>query len=505
MSVIQINNLSFTYEGSFDPVFENVTFQIDTDWKLGFIGRNGKGKTTFLKLLMNTYEYTGSISSSEEFEYFPFPVEEPSSMTYELLETVNPLMEQWELIRELNLLDTDAGILYRPFDTLSFGEQTKALLAALFLKDHAFLLIDEPTNHLDVLAREKVADYLAQKKGYILVSHDRDFLDRCIDHVLVLNRQTIEVRKGNFSSWYADKTARDNLEIRQNESLKKDIHKLKEAARQAARWSDKVEGTKTGKTPGAKIDRGYIGHQAAKMMKRAKTLEHRKEHAAREKERLLKDVETPDSLKLNMLEHHSRRLVSLKNVTIDYQVHTPDSGNPQEKSISQPLLKDFDLEILRGERIALSGKNGCGKSSLIRLILGEDIPHTGEVYIAGGLKISYISQDTSHLRGVLHEFAAKRGLEETLFYTVLKKLGLERVQFEKRIEAYSEGQKKKVLLAASLCEQAHLFLWDEPLNFIDIFSRIQLEELILNFRPTMLFVEHDRAFREKIATKIIEM
>ena len=287
MSLIQIDHLSFTYEGSFDPVFENMSFQIDTDWKLGFIGRNGKGKTTFLKLLMHEYEYTGSITASVDFEYFPYPVEDPSLMTYEILEHVNPVMEQWELIRELNLLDTDPEILYRPFRTLSFGEQTKSLLAALFLKEHAFLLIDEPTNHLDVLAREKVADYLARKKGFILVSHDRDLIDRCADHVLVLNRQSIEVRRGNFSSWYADKCARDELERRQNENLKKDIHKLKEAARQAARWSDKVEGTKTGtRVAGLKPDRGHIGHQAAKMMKRAKSLEHRKETAVREKERL---------------------------------------------------------------------------------------------------------------------------------------------------------------------------------------------------------------------------
>ena len=501
MSLIQINNLNFTYEGSFDPVFENVTFQIDTDWKLGFIGRNGKGKTTFLKLLMHEYEYSGSITASVDFEYFPFPIEDPSLMTYEILENVNPVMEQWELIRELNLLDTDPEILYRPFRTLSFGEQTKSLLAALFLKEHAFLLIDEPTNHLDVRAREKVADYLARKKGFILVSHDRDFIDRCADHVLVLNRQSIEVRKGNFSSWYADKSARDDLERRQNESLKKDIHKLKEAARQAARWSDKVEGSKIGtRVAGLKPDRGHIGHQAAKMMKRAKSLEHRKENAVREKESLLKDVETADSLKINLLDHHSRRLVSLQDITIDYR-----SGNAGNCEHSSPLLTHFSLEILKGERIALSGKNGCGKSSLIKLILGEDIPHTGEIHLAGGLKISYISQDTSRLNGTLSAFAEKQGLDDALFRTVLRKLGLERVQFEKRIEEYSEGQKKKVLLAVSLCEPAHLFLWDEPLNFIDIFSRIQLEELLLASRPTMLFVEHDRAFREKVATRVVNI
>lgn len=493
MSIIQINNLSFTYDGSFDPVFENVSFQIDTDWKLGFIGRNGKGKTTFLKLLTGTYGYSGSITSSAEFEYFPFPVKDRSRMTLEILEEINPVMEQWELIRELSLLDTDAEILYRPFSTLSFGEQTKSLLAALFLKEHAFLLIDEPTNHLDGPARDKAADYLSRKKGFILVSHDRDFLDRCVDHVLVLNRQTIEVRKGNFSSWYADKTDKDNMEMKQNEQLKKDIHKLKEAARQAARWSDKVEGTKTGsRIAGLRPDRGHIGHQAAKMMKRAKSLENRKEAAAREKEGLLKDVETLDSLKLNVLEHHSRRLVSLEDIAIRY-------GD------SAPLMEHFSLEICQGDRIALSGKNGCGKTSLMKLILGEDIPHTGQVRTAGGLVISYISQDTSYLCGTLSELAVRYGISEPLLFTVLRKLGLERTQFEKRIEDYSEGQKKKVLLAKSLCEPAHLFLWDEPLNFIDIFSRMQLEDLLLTFQPAMLFIEHDRAFREKIATRIVEL
>ena len=191
MSLIQVKNLSFTYEDSFDPVFENVSFQIDTDWKLGFIGRNGKGKTTFLKLLTGEYEYSGSILSSVEFEYFPYRIENKEQLTYEIAEYVNPAMEQWELLRELNLLDADAEILYRPFCSLSFGEQSKVLLAALFLKEHAFLLIDEPTSHLDAAARDKVAEYLSHKKGFILVSHERDFIDRCVDHVLVLNRRSI--------------------------------------------------------------------------------------------------------------------------------------------------------------------------------------------------------------------------------------------------------------------------------------------------------------------------
>ena len=174
-----------------------------------------------------------------------------------------------ELLRELNLLDADAEILYRPFCTLSFGEQSKVLLASLFLKEHAFLLIDEPTNHLDAAARDKIADYLAHKKGLFLSPMTGIFLTAAQIMSLFSTDRSIEVRKGSFSSWYEDKLSRDESEIRQNARLKKDIRKLKDAARQAARWSDKTEASKIGNHIG---DRGFVGHQAAKMMKRSKML-----------------------------------------------------------------------------------------------------------------------------------------------------------------------------------------------------------------------------------------
>ena len=163
MSIIKVEGLSFTYPGSYDPVFENMSFQLDTDWKLGFVGRNGRGKTTFLNLLMGKYEYGGSITASVEFSCFPYSVPDKSRPTWEILERVCPQAQEWELLRELSLLALDAEALYRPFDTLSNGEQTKALLAALFLDEGRFLLIDEPTNHLDAKARELVSAYLARK------------------------------------------------------------------------------------------------------------------------------------------------------------------------------------------------------------------------------------------------------------------------------------------------------------------------------------------------------
>ncbi|MGO4373600.1 ATP-binding cassette domain-containing protein, partial [Paenibacillus sp. MCAF20] len=205
MSLINVSNLTFAYDGSYDFIFENVSFQIDTDWKLGFTGRNGRGKTTFLNLLLGKYEFSGSISAKVGFEYFPFPVANKENNVLDVIDEIIPDYEHWELMRELSLLKVTEDVLYRPFDSLSNGEQTKVLLAALFLKENSFLLIDEPTNHLDMEARRLVSRYLSSKSGYILVSHDRSFLDRCVDHILSINKTNIEIQKGNFSDWWENK------------------------------------------------------------------------------------------------------------------------------------------------------------------------------------------------------------------------------------------------------------------------------------------------------------
>ena len=486
MSQIKISNLSFTYEGSYIPVFEHVSLQLDSNWKLGFTGRNGRGKTTFLKLLAGEYVYTGSISASIQFSYFPFTITEPYTLVLELLEELAPTAEQWQIRKELSLLDLDETIFYRPFATLSPGEQTKVQLAALFLKENQFLLIDEPTNHLDKKGRQIVSNYLNSKKGFILVSHDRVFLDGCIDHVLNINKTNIELQEGNFSSWYENKQRQDQYEHAQNERLRKEIGRLKETAREKAAWSDKVERSKIGNHV---YDRGYVGHKAEKMMKRSKALEQRQQKAIQEKSALLKNIERADNLKLTTLPPPSNRLVTLRDVQILYNDY--------------PANQPITFDILAGERVALQGVNGCGKSSILKLIYGEPLSFTGTMKRNHHLKISYISQTSEHLRGTLQEHAYQQQINLSQFMTILSKLDFSRVQMEQPMESYSMGQKKKVLLASSLCQQSHLYIWDEPLNYIDIYSRVQLEEVILQFKPTMLFVEHDQQFTENIATKIV--
>lgn len=486
MSTIQVENLTFSYPSNYDTIFEKVSFQIDTSWKLGFIGRNGRGKTTFLNLLLGKYKYSGKIISSVQFDYFPYQISNQSKITEEIVSEICPSYEEWELIRELSYLNIASDVLLRPFDTLSGGEQTKVLLAVLFLNEGHFLLIDEPTNHLDTEAREIVSAYLKRKKGFLLVSHDRRFLDGCIDHVLALNKTNIEVQSGNFSSWMTNFERHQTFEAVQNERLRKDISRLQQSAKRTSLWSSQTESAKYGS---GSVDRGYIGHKSAKMMKRSKAIKARQQQAIEQKSMLLKNAEIADDLKITPLLYFSDTLVSFSDVAVLY-------GG---KEICSPV----SFSVQRGDRIILSGRNGSGKSSLLKLLTGSPIEHTGTITIGSGLIISYIPQDTSFLSGTLSSFAEENEINETLFKTILRKMDFDRTQFEKDMKDFSSGQKKKVLIAKSLCKQAHLYVWDEPLNYIDIYSRMQIEQLIKKFTPTMLLIEHDSAFCESLATRSV--
>ncbi len=401
------------------------------------------------------------------------------------------------------------------------------MLAVLFSGEQDFLLIDEPTSHLDQDSRETVKQYLNSKKGFILVSHDRDLLDACIDHVLVLNRRSIEVQSGNFSSWQENKNRRDHFARMENEKHAREIASLKKSADRSRQWAQKSEDRKIGYDPVKEPDRPcrpWFGAKAKKMQKRVKQYEKRIEREIEAREGLLEDIEEPVSLQLRPLTYHKERLIYAGNMTIGYS----------QKTAGEAVLKNFSFELRRGERVFLHGRNGCGKSTWIRTLLeaahasaenGKGIPYadpaassgepavspgaltisSGELSVGSGLAVSYISQDTGFLRGSVRQFCSGRGLDESLFCALLRQLDMDRTQFSKNMEDFSEGQKKKVLIAASLMTPAHLYIWDEPLNYIDVFSRMQIEELLLAYGPTMILVDHDIRFQERIATRVVEM
>jgi lincosamide and streptogramin A transport system ATP-binding/permease protein len=317
-------------------------------------------------------------------------------------------------------------------------------------------------------------------------------LDRCVDHILSINKTTIEIQKGNFSTWWQNKTLQDQYELSANARLKRDIDRLSAAAARTSGWSDAVELTKFGtRNSGLRPDRGFVGHKAAKMMKRAKHIEQRRQQNIEAKSKLLKNIESNEPLKLVEAKAEMHQLIKLSNICIQYGERT--------------ICSDVSFTVNRGDRIAVIGKNGSGKSSLLKLINREAIAHSGMLTESAQLVISYVSQDTSSLRGTLKDYAASRDIPEHLLKAMLSKLGIGQQQFDKPIENFSGGQKKKLLIAGSLCQRAHLYIWDEPLNFIDVISRMQIEALLLEAQPTIVFVEHDRAFCEAVATQKVTL
>lgn len=498
MSNIEIKNLTFGYDNQGTLLFDHANLNIDSTWKLGLIGRNGRGKTTLMRLLQDQLPYQGQIVKQLNFTYFPQTITNPDQLTFYALQEISDA-EQWEIERELNLLGVNPEILWRNFASLSGGEQTKVLLALLFINQTDFPLIDEPTNHLDINGRQQVAAYLNKKQqGFIVISHDRHFVDSVTDHVLSIEKSQILLYQGNFSTYEAQKKLNDNFEQAQNSKLKKDIGRLQQSATKKASWSQSREADKhqqrTARVDNEQraVDKGFIGSRAAKMMKRSKNIANRMESEIADKEKLLKDIEYIDPLTISFQPDHHKYLLTVKDLQLGYDDNW--------------LFEPVSFELTPQQRLAIVGPNGAGKSSIIQAILQQFTgEQRGAIQQPQNLSISYVRQNYEDNRGTLADFAEKNQLNMQEFLNNLHKLGMERSVFNNKIEQMSMGQRKKVELAKSLAKPAALYIWDEPLNYLDVFNQEQLETLILDVQPTMLIVEHDRDFINKIATKQLEL
>ena len=521
MPLIQIKDLCFTYEGSYTPVFTNFSVNLDTDWRVGLVGRNGRGKTTLLKLLMRQLQGTGTISALQRFDYFPYEVDEtqPALVSLRnaialfddwaaqmdmLLATGTPEdLQRWgelehlfaqnggyemdELLqREIEKMGIDHTLLSRPFNTFSPGERTRMKIAALFLRKEGYLLIDEPTDHLDAAGRTVLANYLNTKKSFILVSHDRWFLDAVVDHIIALQKTGAAVIQGNYSVYRENKELRDAFELEENERLLSEIDRLDESRKQKATWSDRVEATKIGTHSG---DRGRVGHLAAKAMKRSLSIQTRIERKIEERQALLHDIEYASQLLLHPLVHPAKTLMHVQDVSAAYDGHT--------------VFEHKTFTVAQGDRIALQGKNGGGKSTMIRLLLGEQEPVVGNITRVGQLVFSYMPQMVGSVSGTPFDIARENNLQLDYFLMLLRKIDFRREAFERDIASFSLGQQKKVLLAAAMAKPAHIYIWDEPLNYIDLESREQIEDMLLQSAATIIFVEHDQRFTSAVATKTV--
>ena len=481
---IEIQKLHFGFDTMDRPLFNNVSITIDNNWCLGLIGRNGRGKSTLLHLLMNNYSYSGEIKSDVQFVYFPQLIPNKENIVYYAIDELMPV-ELWKLEKECQLLGLNKEILWQPFNQLSGGEETKVLLAALFCEESKYYLLDEPTNHLDIEGRNIVANYLTKKKGFIVVSHDRDFVDKVVDHILVIEKSQLALYKGNFSTYEQQKHLQDEYELEQNKTLKSEIARLQKTAKEKSDWAAKRE-KPSGNDP--------FGNATAKRMnKRAKAIEKRSNEKIEEKTKLLKNIEKMSDLTINCQFSHRNPVLRVKDFTLCYD--------------GKPLFHPITFDIFQNEQVALVGPNGSGKTSIINYLIDHQFTGTviGDVTIPNGLSKSNIRQNHADNKGLLKDFANRYHIDYTLFLNNLRILGFDRDIFNVPIENMSNGQKKKVEFAKSLGMPAEFYIWDEPLNYLDVFNQTQIEKMILEYKPTLLFVEHDQMFLSNVASKIVEI
>ena len=511
-----VNNL-VKYYGAM-KVFENISFDIQTNERVGLIGQNGCGKSTLLKVLMGIEEYqAGTISYRKGIkvgyldQIFNFPSETTvleilqssfsnlkelriklntqeeklKSLSGETLEVemnnYGLLMEEYERMGgyevETNINKVCTGLMIpdgfrsKPFEKLSGGEKTRVMLGKLLLEQPDLLLLDEPTNHLDIKSIEWLEEFLLSYKGTVfMVTHDRRFLDKVANRIIELEPMKANLYDGNYSAYVIEKEKR--FEIAYNAYINSQ-RKIEQMERQIERY----------RIWGAMRD-------SEKMYKRAKELEKR-----------LDKMETLDKPNIETSK------IQLKNSGIDRSGKIVMDIAGLAKSFNQKnLFKEITFTLFYKDRLCIMGENGSGKTTLLKLILGELQPDAGTMKIGSKVSIGYLQQNVNfddEELSILDYFSRKHSLSHGESRRELAKMLFIRDDVFKKIKSLSGGEKSKLRLASILFDKPNLLILDEPTNHLDIDSREVLEETLAEYEGTLLFISHDRYFVQSLSTKML--
>ena len=493
-------------------ILDGLTFQVDSGERVGLLGKNGCGKTTLLRILTGQMDWDEGevvlapdkrVGLISQIPVYPagYTVEDVLDTAFRPLREMEEEMEQLAarmergedpaLLRRYDQLtaafeagggyDTDTrknkvcsglqigpGMREQLFDRLSGGEKTRVKLGRLILEDTDILLLDEPTNHLDLKATEWLEEYLDKFKGTVLaVSHDRWFLDRVVDRVIEIQEGKAEFYSGNYSFYVVEKERRYQEKLKQYEKEQAKIQQLEKAAEQLRIWA-------------------YSGND--KIFKRAQSMEKRIERM-RTTDRPTRERKM--EVRFGEREFRGDEVLTIKGLS---------------KSFGQrALFSGVDLEVVGGERIALLGDNGTGKSTLIKILMGEEGPDEGKIRMGPTVKIGYLPQ-------IIHFDHPERSLLDTMLYeldctaqTARNRLASFKFRGEdvfKPVSALSGGEQSRLRLCMLMDEKINLLILDEPTNHLDIQSREWIEEAVEEYEGNLLFVSHDRYFIDRFATRV---
>jgi len=482
--MIILNNVSKSYGDK--VLFKNINLSIYNGERVGIVGINGSGKSTFMNLISKTTQPdSGDIKILGSIAYVKQIAENINVDNFSNEDFINFLKTN----NELNLNNK----LNQQFNTLSGGEQTKLMISFALSKKTDYLLLDEPTNNLDQKGIEWLIDKLNKFNGTVIsVSHDRYFLDKFANKILEFENGLISEYYGNYSDYKKQKHEKLSYEKRVYEEKLQTNKKIKEQIKKLNQFVNNIE--KSAKRDGSTDKRasGFKNSVQAKAKKLAKQAEAKKSRLERLEENLGdKPFEIKDIFyRINPESIHSKLLIKFSNVS--------------KKFNNIPLFENINFEITNGDKIALKGNNGSGKTTLIKMLLGEE-NYTGEIWKSKSLKFAYLSQNAFNINSdqTLLEFANDFGEYKTQFLTNLCNMGINRELFNKKIANLSSGEKMKVKLNELILRNFNFLILDEPTNNLDIENKIFLEKVLKNYHDNLLIVSHDKALVDIICNKEI--
>lgn len=514
MAVLSAQNLNMSFGDR--TLFDGVSFEINTGDRVGLIGANGTGKTTLFRLILGSESPTSGEIHPGKNTVVGYMEQHAcrnshKSVYDEIMTVFEPLIEKEKRIEQLsNMIDAGAAIdsvieeqlrLTEEFereggltcrsrarstlvglgfsaemhsltcDKLSGGQRSKLSLGKLLLSDPDLLLLDEPTNHLDIESVEWLEAFLADYKGAaLIISHDRYFLDRVTTRTMEIEHRKMRIYKGGYTEFIKQKEKDKEIAQRHYDNTMDEVHRIEKMIEQQRQWNRE---------------------------RNIRTAEHKQKSI----DRLLDGLEKPEADEAT-LKFNFRTLVETGNDVLICQGLTKGFGG-------EPLFKDADVLIKKGERAFLLGANGCGKTTFLRVLMGEYIPQAGVRKFGENVRVGYFDQTLSGLddnKTVLDEVWDRyRKLTQTEVRSALAAFLFRGDAVFARVGDLSGGEKARVALLKLMLGGYNLLLLDEPTNHLDITSREALEDALLGYDGTMLIVSHDRYFINKLSTRILRL
>lgn len=485
--LIETHRITKTFEGN--TILSDVSFVIKKGERIGIVGANGSGKTTLLRILAGIEEPDdGSILflKGTTIGYVPQAPDYAEDQTAKDL--LAPLVSTHEMYRVDTAIEAlgIADCKEKPLDSLSSGQKTRVYLARILVEERDVLLLDEPTNHLDVEALEWLEQYLKHYHGTVcVVSHDRVFLDAVTNRIFELANGAIKEYGGNYTFYKNQKAIEREAYVRAYEAQQKDSKRLKITAREVKADAERTNTDRKQTRDNDKFAVHFFADRASKKKSSAaKNIEKRLD-AIDELERPEKDPK----LKMLFTPHElgSQIVVDCKNLTYA----TPEAT----------IVSNGTFTIERGDRVVLAGRNGTGKTTLIKLMLGQLQPQSGKISLGRSVQVGYLSQEHESLRSshtVLAELTEKIGIDMTLAHRLLAWLLMPRDKMSQPVNTLSKGEQSKVLLSEIIASGANFIILDEPTNHLDIPAREAVEAALVEYNGTLLVISHDRYFVDAI-------